>query len=186
MDREKIEQGVRLILEGIGEKPSREGLDDTPKRMTDLYEEIFSGIGVDPQKSIKIFTAANNDEMIIVKDIIFYSMCEHHLIPFFGKVHVAYIPSSNNITGFSSIARIVDTLSKRPQLQERMTTDIADHLTRAVQPKGVLVVIEAEHLCLTMRGVKKPGSKILTSAIRGIMREEATRMEAFMMIMRGH
>lgn len=185
MDRGKIERGVRLILEGIGETPSREGLYDTPGRMTDLYEEIFQGIGVDPQEKLKVYKAKNKDEMIIIKDISFYSMCEHHLLPFFGKVHIAYIPSSNNITGFSSLARVVDTLSKRPQLQERMTTDIADYIIRAIQPKGILVVIEAEHMCLTMRGVKKPGSKALTSAIRGIMREEATRMEAFMMIMRG-
>ena len=182
MDHEKIIQGVRLILEGIGENPEREGLRDTPERIAELCEEIYQGIGKDPAKELKIFKAKNKDEMIIVKDIPFYSMCEHHLLPFFGKVHIAYIPSSNNITGFSSLARVVEILSRRPQLQEAMTTDIADYILQAINPKGLLVMIEAEQLCLTMRGVKKRGSKCLTSAIRGIMRKEATRMEALMLL----
>jgi GTP cyclohydrolase I len=147
-----------------------------------MYEEIFEGLSQLPQQKAKIYTAENKDEMIMVKDIPFYSMCEHHLLPFFGKVHIAYVPDKNRITGFSSLVRIVETFAKRPQLQERMTTEIADYLRELLHPKGILVVIEAEHMCMTMRGVRKPGSLTLTSAMRGIMRQEATRMEAFSMI----
>lgn len=184
MDFEKIKKAVELILEGIGEDPTREGLRDTPERVANFYSEIFSGLKKDPKKEIRVYTTVNNDEMIIVRDISFTSMCEHHLLPFFGHVHIGYIPDNNKITGFSSMVKVVDTMSKRPQLQERMTTEIADYLIETIKPKGVMIVIEAEHMCMTIRGVKKPGSKVLTSAIRGIMRQGPPRAEAYSMIMR--
>jgi len=183
VDLKKIKQGVRLLLEGMGEDPEREGLADTPARIAEMYEEIFAGVGRDPREKIKTYQAQNRDEMILVKDISFYSVCEHHLLPFFGKAHIAYIPKENKVTGFAALVRVVETMAKRPQLQERLTTEIADVIVDALNPRGVLVVIEAEHLCLTMRGVKKPGSLTLTSAVRGAMREKsATRAEAFALI----
>lgn len=184
MDNEKIKKGVKLILEGIGEDPNREGLQETPERVARFYNEFFSSLKKDPKEDIRIFSTKNQDEMIIVRNISFTSMCEHHLLPFFGHVHIVYIPDNNKITGFSSLARIVDTLAKRPQLQERMTTEIADFIIETIKPKGVMVVIEAEHMCMTIRGVKKRGSKVLTSAIRGILREGPTRAEAYSMIMK--
>ena len=183
MDREKIEQGVRLILEGIGEDLSREGLMDTPRRMAEMCAEIFDGLGSDPLEKLKLYSTKNEDELILVKDISFHSICEHHLLPFFGNVHIAYVPAKDRITGFSHLVRVVDIFSHRPQLQERLTTDIADALVEVLRPRGVLVVIEAEQMCLTMRGIKKPGILTMTSAMRGILRQEATRMEAFSMIM---
>ncbi|MCE5251698.1 GTP cyclohydrolase I FolE [bacterium] len=184
MDSEKIKKGVLLILEGIGEDPGREGLQHTPERVAEFYREFFSGLEKDPQKEIRVFCTKNQDEMIILRDISFVSMCEHHLLPFFGKAHIAYVPDSNRIVGISSLARVVETLARRPQLQERMTTDIAEYIIEAIKPKGVMVVLEAEHMCMTIRGVKKPGTKILTSAIRGIMRTAPSRAEAYSMIMR--
>lgn len=184
MDIEKIKKGVTYILEGIEEDPNREGLKDTPERVAVFYTEFFSGLKRKPIEEIRVFTTQNHDEMIIVRDISFTSMCEHHLLPFFGKVHIVYIPNKNKIAGFSSLVRSVDIMSKRPQLQERMTTEIADFLIEAIKPKGVMVVIEAEHMCLTIRGVKKPGTKVLTSAIRGILRQGPARAEAYSMIMR--
>jgi GTP cyclohydrolase IA len=183
-DRAKIEKGVRLLLEGIGEDPDREGLVETPRRVADMFEEIFAGIGRSPHEVVTAVKGTEHDEMIMVKDIPLYSACEHHLIPFAGKAHVAYIPSEDGrITGLSKIARLVDLLSKRPQVQERLTTEIADALDEALEPKGVFVVIEAEHLCMTMRGVKKPGSITVTSAVRGRFRTDArTRNEAFSLI----
>lgn len=183
MDCEKIKKGVTLILEGIGEDPSREGLIDTPERVAEFYAEFFSGINKDPQEEIRIFITKNHDEMIILRDISFVSMCEHHLLPFFGHAHIAYVPDSNRIVGFSSLARVVETLAGKPQIQERMTTDIADFIIGAIKPKGVMIVLEAEHMCMTIRGVKKPGSKVLTSAIRGIMRSASSRAEAYNLIM---
>ena len=183
MDREKIKKGVLLILEGIGDDPNREGLIQTPERVADFYTDFFSGIQKDPKRELRVFTTKNHDEMIILRDIKFVSMCEHHLLPFFGHAHIAYIPDSNRIAGFSSLARVVEALSHRPQLQERMTTDIAEYIIDAISPKGVMIVLEAEHMCMTIRGVKKPGSKILTSAIRGIMRSAPTRAEAYNLIM---
>jgi GTP cyclohydrolase I len=179
-DREKIEQGVRQILEGIGEDPDRGGLRETPSRVARMYEEIFAGIDVDASQIVTVVEGADFDEMIMVRDIPLYSSCEHHLIPFVGKAHVAYIPNkSQQITGLSKIARVVDTLSKKPQVQERLTTEIAEAMERALSPRGVFVVIEAEHLCMTMRGVKKPGSITVTSAVRGLFRTDArTRQEA--------
>jgi GTP cyclohydrolase I len=179
-DNEKIEQGVRLILEGIGEDPDRAGLRETPARVGRMYGEIFAGIGFDASELVTVVEGADFDEMIMVRDIPLYSMCEHHLIPFNGKAHVAYIPNkSQQITGLSKIARVVDVLAKRPQVQERLTTEIAEAIERALSPRGVFVVIEAEHLCMTMRGIKKPGAVTVTSAVRGLFRNDArTRQEA--------
>jgi GTP cyclohydrolase IA len=179
-DRGKIEQGIRQILEGIGEDPDRAGLRETPSRVARMYEEIFAGIDVDASQIVTVVEGADFDEMIMVRDIPLYSSCEHHLIPFVGKAHVAYIPNkSQQITGLSKIARVIDTLSKKPQVQERLTTEIAEAIERALSPRGVFVVIEAEHLCMTMRGVKKPGSVTVTSAVRGLFRTDArTRQEA--------
>ncbi len=184
MDRKKIEQGVRLILEGIGEDLNRPGLKDTPARVASMYEEIFAGLTQDPKGVIQITLAENHDEIVLVKDIPLYSVCEHHLIPFVGKAHVAYIPGgSRRITGISKLARVVEVLAKRPQLQERLTTSIADALVSALNPLGVLVVVEAEHLCMSMRGVCKPGSLTVTSAVRGTFRtNEASRAEALSLI----
>jgi GTP cyclohydrolase I len=179
-DRAKIEAGVRQILEGIGEDPDRGGLRETPSRVARMYEEIFAGVDFDASQIVTVVEGADFDEMIMVRDIPLYSSCEHHLIPFVGKAHVAYIPNkSQQITGLSKIARVVDMLSKKPQVQERLTTEIAESIERALSPRGVFVVIEAEHLCMTMRGVKKPGSVTVTSAVRGLFRTDArTRQEA--------
>ncbi|MBI2238888.1 MAG: GTP cyclohydrolase I FolE [Actinobacteria bacterium] len=186
-DRKKVEEGVRLILEGIGEDPEREGIRDTPERVAYMYQEIFAGIGHSPEEIVTVVKGADHDEMIMVKDIPLYGMCEHHALPFVGKAHVAYIPNKDGrITGLSKVARVVDLLSKRLQVQERLTTEIADALDRALEPRGVFVVIEAEHLCMTMRGVKKPGSLTLTSAVRGLFRSDArTRQEAMAHIGKG-
>jgi GTP cyclohydrolase I len=180
VDRDKIERGVRLILEGIGEDPDRAGLKDTPSRVARMYEEIFAGIDVDPVSIVTVVEGADFDEMIMVRDIPLSSFCEHHLVPFNGRAHVAYIPNkSQQITGLSKVARVVDVLSKRPQVQERLTTEIADTIDKALSPRGVFVAIEAEHLCMTMRGVKKPGALTVTSAVRGLFRTDArTRQEA--------
>ena len=179
-DQAAVEEGVRLILRGIGEDPDRAGVRDTPARVGRMYREIFAGIDVDASEIVTVVEGADFDEMIMVRDIPLYSMCEHHLIPFNGRAHVAYIPNkSQQITGLSKIARVVDTLAKRPQVQERLTTEIAEAIERALSPRGVFVVIEAEHLCMTMRGIKKPGAVTVTSAIRGLFRNDArTRQEA--------
>lgn len=172
-----------MLIEAIGENPKREGLIDTPSRVAKMYEEMLSNISPRAiDEDLKIFSTQNEDEMILVKDIPIYSVCEHHLLPFFGKAHVAYIPNKNKITGLSKLVRIVDFFSKRPQLQERLTTEIADSLMKQLSPKGVLVVIEAEHMCISMRGIKKPGARTITSSIRGIFRKAATRAEAFMLL----
>ena len=179
-DAKKVEEGVRLILEGIGEDPERGGLRETPARVARMYEEIFGGVGRDASELVTVVEGADHDEMIMVRDIPLYSVCEHHLLPWVGKAHVAYIPNkAQQITGLSKIARVVDLLSKRPQVQERLTTEIADAIDRALTPRGVFVVIEAEHLCMTMRGIKKPGSRTVTSTVRGLFRSDArTRQEA--------
>ena len=179
-DHAKIEQGVRLLLDGIGEDPERAGLRETPSRVARMFEEIFAGIDVDAANVVTVVEGADFDEMIMVRDIPLYSVCEHHLLPFVGKAHVAYIPNkSQQITGLSKVARVVDILAKKPQVQERLTTEIAEAIERALSPRGVFVVIEAEHLCMTMRGVKKPGSLTVTSAVRGLFRTDArTRQEA--------
>ncbi len=179
-DRSKVEEGVRLILEGIGEDPDRGGLRETPARVARMYEEIAAGIGADASEVVTVVEGADFDEMIMVRDIPLYSICEHHLIPFNGRAHVAYVPNkTGQITGLSKIARVVDVLSKKPQVQERLTTEIADAVERALSPRGVFVAIEAEHLCMTMRGIKKPGAVTVTSAVRGLFRTDArTRQEA--------
>ncbi len=182
IDRKRIEKAISDVLAAIGEDPKREGLKDTPKRVASMYQEIFAGVRRDPKRELKTYKTKNEDEMIIIKDIPFYSVCEHHLLPFFGKAHVVYIPKENKITGFSSLVRVIDVMAKRPLLQERLTHEIADFLMENLTPMGVMVVIEAEHLCLSMIGVKKPGTLTVTSAIRGVMRSAATRAEAFSLI----
>jgi len=182
LNSKDLERAVRIILRAIGEDINRPGLKDTPRRIAQMYKEIFAGIGKDPRKELKTYKAKNEDEMIIIKDVPFYSICEHHLLPFFGKAHVVYIPKKNTITGFSSLVRVIDVMAKRPILQERLTHEIADFLMKNLKPMGVLVVIEAEHLCLSMIGVKKPGTLTVTSAIRGVMDSAATRAEALSLI----
>lgn len=183
MNLKKIEKAVRDILEAIGEDVKREGIKDTPARVARMYAEIFSGIGKDPAKEINVFHNEDHEEMIMVKDIPFYSMCEHHLVPFIGKAHIVYIPRKGHITGLSKLVRVVDAYAKRPQVQERLTSQIADTLMKKMNPQGVLVIIEAEHLCMSMRGVKKPGSVTVTSAVRGIFRKNpATRSEALSLL----
>ncbi len=183
MDKERIQNAVREILIAVGEDPDREGLLETPKRVANMYEEIFAGLTEDPKQHIKLFNEQSNDEMVIVKDIPFYSMCEHHLLPFFGKAHIGYIPSDNKIIGLSKLARIVDNFAKKPQVQERLTSDIADFLNDNLQPKGIAVIMEAEHMCMTMRGARAAGSKTQTSALRGIMRTDAkTRAEVLSLL----
>ncbi len=185
MDLPKIESAVRDILEAIGEDPDREGLKDTPQRVARMYAEVFAGLHRDISKDIKVFHEEGNDEMILIGDIPFYSMCEHHLLPFHGKAHVVYIPRDGRILGLSKVARIVDTLSRKPQLQERLTSEIADKIIEAVDARSVCVIIEAEHLCMTMRGIRKPGSKTVTSAMRGGCRTDLrTRNEALALINR--
>jgi GTP cyclohydrolase I len=186
LDKEKIRQGIKMLLEGIGEDLEREGLRDTPERVANMYEEILSGMFIDPLSVIQPMFAEEHDEMIVVKDIPLYSVCEHHLMPFLGRAHLAYIPGEDGqITGISKLARVVDVLSKRLQVQERLTTTIADTLVQALKPRGVLVVIEAEHLCMSMRGVKKPGSITITSAVRGTFHTNAaSRAEAMALIRR--
>ncbi len=184
MDSEKIKQAVRLLLEGIGENPERPGLRETPERVSRMCEEIYSGIGANPAELIKVIGQHEHDEIILVKDVPFYSMCEHHLLPFTGFCHVAYIPDKK-ITGLSKLVRVVETCARRLQVQERLTTEIAEAVNERLNPKGVMVVMEAQHLCMTMRGVKKPGSRMTTSVVRGIFRTNAkTRAEAMALI--GH
>ncbi len=179
VDKQKIEKGVLLILEGIGEDIERPDLKETPRRVAQMYEEIFSGISKDPAKEVSVFLAVGHDEIILVRDLPLYSVCEHHLLPFTGKAHLGYIPDGNRVTGISKIAKVVEVLSKRPQVQERLTTSIADVLMKRLKPKGVIVVIEAEHFCISMRGIKKPGAVTVTSAVRGIFRTNyKTRAEA--------
>ena len=185
MDKEKIKKAVRDILEAIGENPDREGLKETPDRVARMYEEIFCGIFQDPREHLKVtFPEESHEEMVIVKDIPFYSCCEHHLVPFFGKAHVVYIPKEGRLTGLSKLARVVETIAKRPQLQERIAKETADIIMEELRPYGVMVVIEAEHMCMTMRGVKKPGSKTVTSAVRGVFAKDiAARTEAMNLIL---
>ncbi|NLI93807.1 MAG: GTP cyclohydrolase I FolE [Peptococcaceae bacterium] len=184
MRMEKIENAVRAILESVGEDPDREGLKDTPKRVARFYQEAFAGLHEDPSQYLTIQFSENHEEMIIVKDIPIYSMCEHHLLPFVGQAHIAYIPCHGKITGLSKLARVAEAYARRPQLQERLTSQIADTVENILEARGVLVVIEAEHMCMTIRGIKKPGSKTVTSAVRGIFQtSSATRAEAFSLIM---
>ena len=184
MDKKKIEKAVRAIIEAVGEDPDREGLKGTPARIANMYEEILAGYNDDPKKHLKVFyTQEKYEEIILVKDIPLYSICEHHMLPFVGKAHVAYLPKNNRIAGLSKIARVVEVFSKRMQLQERLTAQIADTIQKQLNAQGVMVVIEAEHLCMTMRGVKKQGSRMITSAVRGLfLRDAKTRSEAMSLI----
>lgn len=182
-DGARIEAAVREILIGIGEDPDREGLRDTPARVARAYAEVFSGLGKSPQEALARTFDISHDEMIIVRDIEVYSTCEHHLMPFHGVAHVCYIPPKNGrVTGLSKLARLVELYARRPQVQERLTSQVADALVNELNARGVLVVVECEHLCMTMRGVRKPGSKTVTSAVRGLLRDPATRAEAMSLI----
>lgn len=183
VDKERVKAAVREILFAIGENPDREGLIETPDRVARMYEEIFAGLHKDPKELVKVFQEESHEEMVMVKDIPLYSVCEHHLLPFVGVAHVVYIPKKGKIMGLSKLARIVDLLAKKPQLQERLTTEVANVIMETIDPLGVAVVVEAEHLCMTMRGVKKPGSKTVTSALRGIIKTDArTRSEVMSLI----
>lgn len=184
VDKQRIQRAVRELIEAIGEDPEREGLRETPRRIADMYAEIFSGVGADPLRELEVTFQENHEEMVILRDIPFYSVCEHHFLPFHGVAHVGYIPKGR-ILGISKIARLVEVLARRPQLQERLTGQIADALMQGIQPAGVAVVIEAEHLCMTMRGIKKPGTIVVTSATRGIFRTRAVTREEFMALILG-
>jgi GTP cyclohydrolase I len=183
-DFDKVEHGIRLLLEGIGEDLGRDGLRDTPARVARMYEEITAGLRQDPSQVLQVVFEEGHDEMVMVRDIPMYSVCEHHLIPFIGRAHVAYVPNRRGqITGLSKLARLVDGLAKRPQVQERLTSQVADALVERLDPQGALVVIEAEHLCMSMRGVRKPGAITVTSAVRGVFRHSMpTRLEAMNLI----
>lgn len=185
-DRGKIEQAVRMILEALGEDPDRPDLDETPRRVAAAYRELFAGVNRDPAEEINVFFDVGHEEMIAVKDIPFYSICEHHLLPFIGEAHVIYVPSEGRITGLSKLARVVDVAARRPQVQERMTGDIADAVAGRLRCRGALVMIEAEHLCMTMRGIKKPGSRTVTCAVRGILADSAKSRNEALSILRGH
>lgn len=183
MDKKKIEKAVKDILEAIGEDPKKKDLLDTPRRVAQMYEEIFAGISQDPQEELEVVLDQKHHEIILLKGIPLYSVCEHHLLPFIGKAHIAYIPKNGRVTGLSKLARVVDILSRRPQVQERLTTQIAEIIMSKLKPLGVMVVLEAEHLCMSMRGVKKPGALTVTSAVRGIFKEnEKTRSETLALI----
>ncbi|NLP12902.1 MAG: GTP cyclohydrolase I FolE [Clostridium sp.] len=183
VDKERIKAAVREILIGIGEDPDREGVKETPDRVARMCEEIFAGLHQDPKSVVKVFKEENHEEMVLVKDIPIYSVCEHHLLPFIGVAHVVYIPKKGKIMGLSKLARIVDIIAKKPQLQERLSSEVANVIMESLDPLGVAVVVEAEHLCMTMRGIKKPGSKTVTSALRGIIKTDArTRSEVMALI----
>jgi GTP cyclohydrolase I len=184
IDIERIARAVREILEAVGEDPDRDGLVRTPERVAKMYGEVLAGLHENPAEHLSVTFEASHDEMVMVKDIPIYSLCEHHLVPFHGHAHIAYIPGADGrITGLSKLARVVDGFARRPQVQERLTTQVADALAEALDPRGVLVVIEAEHLCMGMRGVRKPGAITVTSAVRGIFKENAsTRAEAMGLI----
>ena len=184
VDRERVERAVREILSAVGEDPDRDGLLRTPARVAEMYAEIFSGLAEDPAEHLVVTFEADHDEMVLVRDIALYSACEHHLVPFHGKAHVAYIPNEDGrITGLSKLARLVDGFAKRPQVQERLTTQIADALVTALAPRGAFVMIEAEHLCMSMRGVRKPGTLTVTSAVRGLFKDSpSTRAEVVAML----
>jgi len=185
MDLKKIEKGVRLILEGIGEDTERPGIKDTPERVARMYQEICAGLETPKEELLKIIEGESHDEMVLLKEIPFYSLCEHHLLPFIGKVHVAYIPSGGKIVGLSELVKSVEVLAKRLQVQERLTTQLADLIMMRLKPKGAMVIIDAEHLCISMRGVKKPGTRTITSAVRGIFRtKQSTREELLELLKR--
>jgi len=185
-DESKIKSAVTAIIRAIGEDPEREGLVGTPARVAEMYAELFTGLGRDPKEELSVSFEEGHREMIVLKDIPFYSMCEHHLLPFYGMAHIGYIPNSEGrVVGVSKLARVVEIVAKRPQIQERMTTQIADAIVQGINPDGVAVVIQAEHLCMIMRGIKKPGSAIVTSALRGIFRSRAETRSEFFTLLQG-
>lgn len=186
IDQASIEKAVFSIIKAIGEDPQRGGLVGTPQRIAEMYAELFSGLYMDPKEELSVGFEEGHREMVILRDVPFYSMCEHHLLPFYGVVHLGYIPNSEGrVVGISKLARVVDIIAKRPQLQERMTSQIADTILEAFRPDGVAVVIQAEHLCLTMRGIKKPGTNIITSATRGLFRSKAATRSEFLSLVQG-
>ena len=183
MDQKKIKEGVRLILEGIGEDPQREGLLETPDRVARMCEEIYAGMAQDAEAHLSKQFHVENNNMVLEKDIVFYSTCEHHLLPFYGKAHVAYIPDGT-VAGLSKLARTVEVYARRPQLQEQMTAQIADALETHLHPKGVMVMIEAEHMCMTMRGVQKPGTKTVTTMVRGDFAQDSSLQQTFLQMVK--
>jgi GTP cyclohydrolase I len=184
MDKQKIKTAIKMIIEEIDNNPNRPDLERTPERVANMFADIFSGSFEAPEDSLQVLLAEQHDEIVIVRDIPIYSMCEHHMLPFFGKAHIGYIPKNNRITGLSKLARVAEVFAKRLQVQERLTASIADLIMKKLKPYGVIVVIEAEHLCMIMRGVKKPGSYTITSAVRGTFKQnEKTRAEALSLIM---
>ena len=184
IDKEKIKDAVRMLLEGIGEDPGREGLIDTPDRVARMFEEIFGGLSEDPGDYLNKQFTAPDSELVIEKDIVFYSTCEHHLLPFYGKAHIAYIPNEK-VAGLSKLPRAVEVFARRPQIQEQMTVQIADAIEKYLSPKGVMVIIEAEHTCMTMRGVKKPGAMAITTATRGLFKDDHERQSLFFNAVKG-
>ncbi len=186
MDKEKIQEAVLTIIEAIGDDPGRQGLVDTPQRLAEMYGELFSGVNMDAREVLATGFSAGHHEMVIVRDIPFYSMCEHHLLPFYGNVDIGYIPNANGwVVGVSKLARVVEIFSRRLQLQERMTKQVADVIMESLKPDGVAVVIQAEHLCMTMRGIKKPGSNVVTSAMRGIFQKRPVTRAEFLSLIQG-
>ncbi|HEQ8923681.1 TPA: GTP cyclohydrolase I FolE [Streptococcus pyogenes] len=183
INKEKAEAAIYQFLEAIGENPNREGLLDTPKRVAKMYAEMFLGLGKDPKEEFTAVFKEHHEDVVIVKDISFYSICEHHLVPFYGKAHIAYLPSDGRVTGLSKLSRAVEVASKQPQLQERLTSQIADALVEALNPKGTLVMVEAEHMCMTMRGIKKPGSKTITTTARGLYKESRAERQEVISLM---
>ena len=185
-DEEKIRASIESIIEAIGEDPAREGLVDTPRRVAEMYNELFVGLNQDPKEELAVGYELGHSEMVILRDIPFYSMCEHHFLPFYGVVHIGYIPNGEGrVVGISKLARVVEIIAKRPQIQERMATEIADTIDEGLKPDGVAVVIEAEHLCMVMRGIKKPGASVITSALRGSFRRKAASRAEFFSLIKG-
>ena len=186
IDETRIKAAVASIIKAIGENPEREGLLDTPERVAEMYAELFMGIDKDPREELRVGFEVGHREMVILKDVPFYSMCEHHLLPFYGVVHIGYVPDvDGRVVGISKLARVVEVVARRPQLQERMTTEIADAIMDGLNPEGVAVVIQAEHLCMIMRGIEKPGSNVITSAIRGLFRRKAASRAEFFSLIQG-
>ncbi len=186
VNQEKAEKAIYQLLEAIGEDPKREGLLETPKRVAKMYAEMFAGLEENPKDQFTAVFSENHQEVVLVKDIPFYSMCEHHLVPFYGVAHVAYLPSQGKVTGLSKLARAVEVASKRPQLQERLTEQVAKALEEALNPKGVFVMVEAEHMCMTMRGIKKPGSKTVTTVARGLFKEDRDQRQELLTLIKEH
>ena len=185
-DEARIRASIESIIKAIGEDPQREGLADTPRRVAEMYSELFMGIDKDPKEELKVGYELGHQEMVILKDIPFYSMCEHHFLPFYGVVHIGYIPNNEGrVVGISKLARVVEIIAKRPQIQERMATEIADAITDGLKCDGVAVVIQAEHLCMVMRGIKKPGASVITSALRGNFRKKAASRAEFLSLIQG-